>query len=89
MLELARPDWTAVFQDLQRNETLAAFGETIISATDTAGTKAALVNRLFDLAWAVLPPERHRELLDLLTWFDTGAMARYDATFVNLSDEEK
>lgn len=87
--ELARPDWTPVFLNAQQNETLIALGETIIPATDTPGAKAAFVNRFLDLVLSVLPPETQREFLDSLAWFDTGAMARYKTTFVNLSDPEK
>jgi hypothetical protein len=87
--ELARPDWKPVFLSTQQNETLIALGETIIPATDTPGAKAALVNRFLDLVLPVLPPETQQEFLHSLTWFDTGATARYKANFVNLSDGEK
>lgn len=87
--ELARPGWTPVFLSAQQNETLIVLGEAIIPATDTPGAKAAFVNRFLDLVLSVLPPETQREFLDSLTWFDTGAMARYKASFVNLSDDEK
>ena len=87
--ELARPDWKPAFLSAQQNETLIALSETIIPATDTPGAKAALVNRFLDLVLSVLQPETQREFLDSLAWFDTGAMARYNANFVNLSDDEK
>ncbi len=87
--ELARPDWTPAFLNPQQNETLISLSETIIPATDTPGAKAAFVNRFLDLVLSVLPAETQREFLDSLTWFDTGAMARYKANFVNLSDAER
>jgi hypothetical protein len=87
--ELARSDWEPVFLTAQRNETLIALSEAIIPATDTPGAKAALVNRFLDLVLSVLPPETQREFLDSLTWFDTAARARYNANFVDLSDDEK
>lgn len=87
--ELARPDWKPVFLNAQQDKTLIALSEAIIPATDTPGAKAALVNRFLDLLLSVLPPETQREFLDSLTWFDTGATARYQVTFVNLSDDEK
>lgn len=87
--ELARPDWAPVFLNAQQNETLLALGEAIIPATDTPGAKDAYVNRFLDLLMSALPAQTQREFLDSLAWFDTGAMARYKATFVNLSDHEK
>jgi len=87
--ELARPDWAPVFLNAQQNEALLALSETIIPATDTPGAKEAYVNRFLDLVLSALPPETQREFLDSLAWFDSGAMARYKATFVNLSDQEK
>jgi hypothetical protein len=87
--ELARPDWNPVFLSAQQNETLIALGETIIPTTDTPGAKAALVNRFLDLVLSVLPQQTQREFLDSLAWFDTGAMARYNTSFVNLSEDEK
>jgi glucoside 3-dehydrogenase (cytochrome c) hitch-hiker subunit len=87
--ELARADWTPVFLNAQQNETLIALGETIIPATDTPGAKAALVNRFLDLVLSVLPPETQHQFLDSLTWFDTGAMARYKSSFLDLSEDEK
>lgn len=87
--ELARPDWAPVFLNTQQNETLLALSETIIPATDTPGAKDAYVNRFLDLVMSALPPQTQREFLDSLAWFDTGATARYKATFVNLSDQEK
>lgn len=87
--ELARPDWKPVFLNAQQNETLIALSETIIPATETPGAKAALVNRFLDLVLSVLPPDTQNEFVDSLAWFETGAMARYRANFVNLTDDEK
>ena len=87
--ELARPDWKPLFLTAQQNATLLSLSETIIPATDTPGAKDALVNRFLDLVLSVLAPETQHEFLDSLTWFETGAMARYKASFVNLSDGEK
>lgn len=87
--ELARPDWAPVFLNAQQNETLLALSEAIIPATDTPGAKDAYVNRFLDLLMSALPSETQREFLDSLTWFDTGAMARYKASFVSLSDQQK
>jgi Gluconate 2-dehydrogenase subunit 3 len=87
--ELSRPDWTPVFFNARQNETLTALGEAIIPATDTPGAKAALVNRFLDLLLSVLPSETQGEFLSSLAWFDTGAMERYKAAFVNLPDEDK
>lgn len=87
--ELARPDWKPVFLNTQQNDTLIALSEIIIPTTDTPGAKAALVNRFLDLVLSVLPTETQREFLESLTWFDTGAIARYKARFANLSDEER
>src|SRR6204780_4636540 len=87
--KLARADWTPVFLNAQQNQTLTALGEAIIPATDTPGAKAALVNRFLDLVLSVLPPDTQNEFVDSLAWFETGAMARYRANFVNLTDDEK
>ena len=87
--ELARPDWKPVFLNTEQNETLICLSEAIIPATDTPGAKAALVNRFVDLVLSVLPPETQSDFLNSLTWFEKGAMERYRANFVSLTDDER
>lgn len=87
--ELSRPNWTPICLNAQQNEALIALGEAIIPATDTPGAKEALVNRFIDLVLADLPAEAQHQFLSSLAWFDAGAMERYKATFVNLSDQDK
>src|SRR5277367_5824537 len=66
--ELARADWKPLFLDGHQNETLIAFSDILIPATDTPGAKAALANRFID---PVLPFKTHktqRSFLDSLAF---------------------
>lgn len=87
--ELAQTDWKPVFLNAHQNETLTVLSDAIIPATDTPGAKAALVNRFLDLVMSAEPRETQQEFLTSLAWLDTGATARYKATFVSLTPEER
>ncbi len=87
--ELARSDWKPLFLDGHQNETLVAFSDLLIPATDTPGAKAALANRFID---AVLAEETHdtqRSFLESLAFLDGESFARHRAAFVYLTPEQQ
>jgi len=87
--ELARADWKPLFLDGHQNETLVAFGDILIPATDTPGAKAALVNRFIDAVLAVETHDTQRSFLDSLAYLDGEAFARHGAAFVYLEPEQQ
>ena len=87
--DLARADWKPLFLDDHQNQTLIAFSDILIPATDTPGAKAALVNRFLDELLAVETHETQRSFLDSLAFLDGESFARYRTAFVYLTPEQQ
>jgi hypothetical protein len=82
-------DWKPQFFDEHQNETLIALTDLIIPATDTGGAKAALVNRFFDLYYSDQTPDRKKEVLEALSWFDGRSLTLHKKPFVGLTPEQQ
>lgn len=87
--ELERADWKPAFMDEHQNNTLIAFSELIIPATDTPGAKDALVNRFLDLLMTVETQETQRAFLAALAYIDGACRERYRSAFVYLTREQQ
>ena len=87
--ELARADWKPLFLDDHQNQTLVAFGDILIPATDTPGAKAALANRFIDAVLAVETHDTQKSFLESLAFLDGESFARYRAAFVYLAPEQQ
>ena len=87
--DLARADWKPAFLDDHQNETLAAFSDVLIPATDTPGAKAALVNRFIDEVLAAETHETQRAFLDSLAFLDGESFARHRTAFVYLTPQQQ
>lgn len=82
-------EWKPQFFDEHQNETLIALTDLIIPATDTGGAKAAYVNRFFDLYYSDQTPDRKKEVLEALSWFDGRSLALHNKPFVSLTPEQQ
>jgi hypothetical protein len=87
--DLAAPGWKPLFLDEHQNETLIAFSDLIIPATDTPGAKEALVNRYIDLVLAAETRETQRAFLNAFGYLDGESMRRFEAAFRHLSREDQ
>ena len=87
--ELARADWKLAFLDDHQNETLIAFSDVLIPATDTPGAKAALVNRFIDEVLAAETYDTQRSFVESLAFLDGESFARYRAAFIYLTPEQQ
>lgn len=87
--ELARSDWKPVFLDEHQDQTLVAFSDLLIPATDTPGAKAALVNRFLDQVLAAETHDTQRSFVESLAFLDGESFARYRAAFVHLTPEQQ
>lgn len=83
--DLSSPSWKPAFLDAHQNETLVAFADRIIPATDTPGASAAQVNRFIDLLLAAETRERQQPFLNSLAFLDGESQRRYGAPFVSLA----
>lgn len=89
------PGWRPQLFDAHQNETVIAFTETLIPATDTPGAKAALVNRYLDLILAEAHERNRVVFLDGIAVIDAVAQRRGAAAgaagrpFVKLSEAEQ
>ncbi len=82
--DLERAGWKPIFLDDHQDQTLIAFSDMLIP-----GAKAALVNRFLDLVMAAETQETQRSFLDSLAFLDGDSFARYGATFVYLTPEQR
>ncbi|HET7214093.1 MAG TPA: gluconate 2-dehydrogenase subunit 3 family protein [Terriglobia bacterium] len=82
-------NWKPRFFDEHQNETLIALTDLIIPATDTGGAKAALVNRFFDLYYNDETPERQKEVLEAVSWFDGHSLSLHNKPFIGLTQEQQ
>lgn len=85
----ARPDWTPQVLDAHQNETVIALTELIIPATDTAGAKAALVNRYLDLFLRDGDAAQRDRFLEGLHWLDGFAIREHGHPFVHCPAEQQ
>jgi hypothetical protein len=83
--ELARPDWRPRFLNEHQNETLAAFGDLVIPATETPGAADALAHRFIDHLLAAETSEVQRAFLRSLAYLDGEARTRFGQAFLFLS----
>jgi hypothetical protein len=81
--------WRPQFFDEHQNETLIVLTDLMIPATDTGGAKAALVNRFFDLYYSDQTPERKKEVLEALSWFDGRSLTLHKKPFIGLTPEQQ
>jgi hypothetical protein len=86
---LADAHWKPVFLDDHQNETLIALSDVIIPATDTAGAKAALVNRYLDLLVSVQPSEFQQQFLAALKFIDSESQTQLGKNYLELSLEDQ
>lgn len=82
-------NWKPQFFDEHQNQTLIALTDLIIPATDTGGAKAALVNRFFDLYYSDESPDRKKEVLEALSWFDGRSLTLHKKPFIGLTPEQQ
>lgn len=87
--DLERADWKPLFMDEHQNETLIAFSDLIIPATNTPGAKAALVNRFLDLLMSAETAETQRAFVAALSYLDGASMERYKTAFLYLGPEQQ
>jgi gluconate 2-dehydrogenase gamma chain len=70
------PAWSPSVLTPRQNEAVIALTELIIPATDTAGAKAALVNRFVDHVLSAADAAERSEFIRGLTWLDDRCRAR-------------
>lgn len=87
--ELERSDWKPAFMDEHQNNTLIAFSDMLIPATDTSGAKDALVNRFLDLLMKVETQETQRAFLAALAYLDGACTERYNSAFLYVPREQQ
>ena len=66
----ATASWAPAVLTPRQNETVITLSELIIPQTDTAGAKAAGVNRFIDAVIADAPPAEREQFLGGLKWID-------------------
>ncbi|MBI3684676.1 MAG: gluconate 2-dehydrogenase subunit 3 family protein [Acidobacteria bacterium] len=76
------PGWQPKLFDAHQNDTVVALAELIIPATDTAGAKAAQVNRYIDLLLSDGPAEERNHFLEGLALLDSHAIRSHGQPFV-------
>ena len=75
-------NWTPRVLDARQNETVIALTELIIPETDTAGAKAAGVNRFIDAVLQKAKPEDRDSFVRGLTWVDDRSRRQFKNDFV-------
>jgi hypothetical protein len=87
--QAAKPDWKPSVLDDHQNETVIALTELIIPATDTAGAKAARVNRYVDLFLRDGPARDRGDFLAGLGWLDSFSIRRHGHPFVHCAPSQQ
>jgi glucoside 3-dehydrogenase (cytochrome c) hitch-hiker subunit len=82
-------DWKPKFLDAHQDETVTVLAELIIPATDTAGGKAALVNRFVDAVLADAEEPERREFLRGLRWLDARTRELFGAEFAKAGPDQQ
>jgi gluconate 2-dehydrogenase gamma chain len=85
----APADWKPVFLDAHQNDTLVAFADLLIPATETPGAKASDANRFIDLLLSAVTAEKQKAFLNALAYLDGECRQRYGAAFAHLSRERQ
>jgi len=75
-------DWTPKILNAHQNETVIALSEAIIPQTETAGAKAALVNRFVDAVLEDADVHERKEFARGLAWVDERSQSLFGADFV-------
>lgn len=92
-LAVKDPAWRPQLFDAHQNDTVIAFTDTLIPATDTPGAKVALVNRYLDLILADAHERNRVVFLDGLSLIDAAAQKRgtppAGRPFVKLSEADQ
>ena len=77
-------DWTPKALDAHQNDLVVELTELIIPQTETAGAKAALVNRFVDNVLDDADPRDKKEFLRGLAWVDERSKDLFGADFLGL-----
>jgi hypothetical protein len=86
---LLAPDWTPKALNPHQNELVSELSELIIPQTETAGAKAALVNRFIDEVLDDADPRDRKEFLRGLQWVDERSQELFGADFLACTREQQ
>jgi Gluconate 2-dehydrogenase subunit 3 len=81
--------WTPKVLSAHQDETLIALSEAIIPQTETAGAKAALVNRFIDAMLEDADPTRRAVFLRGFDWLDARCRELFGGDFVSSTPEQQ
>jgi len=82
-------DWAPKVLNAHQNETVVALTEAIIPQTETAGAKAALVNRFVDAVLDDADAHERKEFTRGLAWVDERSQALFGADFIAAPAEQQ
>jgi len=82
-------DWAPRVLNAHQNETVVALTEAIIPQTETAGAKAALVNRFIDTVLEDADVHERKEFTRGLAWVDERSQALFGADFIAAPPEQQ
>ncbi|MFI5183217.1 MAG: gluconate 2-dehydrogenase subunit 3 family protein [Vicinamibacteria bacterium] len=85
----AAADWTPKVLNAHQNETVIALSEAIIPQTETAGAKAALVNRFVDAVLEDADVHERKEFTRGLAWLDERSQEMFGADFVAAAADQQ
>jgi hypothetical protein len=86
---VAVQDWKPRVLSARQNEMVVVLTELIIPETDTAGARAALVNRFIDAVLQGAEPAVRQRFLQGLTWMDTRSRALFKKDFLQATPAEQ
>jgi Gluconate 2-dehydrogenase subunit 3 len=85
----AAADWVPKALDAHQNDLVVELTELIIPQTETAGAKAALVNRFVDNVLDDADPRDKKEFLRGLSWVDERSKDLFGSDFLACSKEQQ
>jgi gluconate 2-dehydrogenase gamma chain len=88
-VEQAVKPWAPKVLTAHQDETVTAISELIIPATDTAGARAANVNRFIDAIIDDAHEAERREFLGGLDWMDARSRQLFGADFIGATPEQQ